>query len=349
MRTLSDKAPNITLSDQTENFLDEALRYQYQSNEATTQDVTAAVAANNDQRNNDILAAAFAETRAPDDTLEQESTSNFTITATNVIRLAGNWSRDFVWPITTAAQVAGFPWQPPSPSDDPTSVFWKQTGVQTAYSALAAILTQAAFFYALTKNGYEIDTKAMLVGTAALILAIPSWNYGAAMFANIGSNNLNMTDVNAGYFGSIGAGVGEGPLVQFFLYEMLLLMACHKDTLKRYADYLGSCAGLLGGMAYYGFNLPIAPLAGAVWQLIYNSIFPNCPNTPSDCATPTPGRLIGVGFAVATCVFVMNYLSMVSVNVYDKKCGAKAEANSEAVEDTPALQVIEMAPVVRPG
>jgi len=249
----------------------------------------------------------------------------------DIIRLAGNWTRDVAWAALAAL------------SRDiklkPSTEFWPQTLAQWFYPSLAALTVQTGVAVCFKKNDISFNHKKFAAGFIALSLAIITWNLGQMWGENF-AKHKGMSNKDAGFFAGIDTGSMEGPLVQFFLYEMLLL-ACHEETQKRYKNYLNKGAiGAKRGVAYFATNIPTAIVAGAVWQFTYNALFPDCKN---HCTDPTLKNVIFVAAAVGFAVLAANYMTNVANNMlnlfFDKRLPIPEESRAVTNNDEDSLLV----------
>lgn len=247
----------------------------------------------------------------------------------DIIRFSANWARDTSWAALAAlGRDIKF---------NPSTEFWPQTLAQWFYPSVAALTVQTGVALYFKKNTISVDYKKFAAAYITLSLAIISWNLGQLWGENFAAHK-GMSNKDKGYFASIFTGIMEGIPLQFFMYEMLLL-SCHSETQERYKNYVNkSTVGAKRGGIYFASNISTSIFAGAVWQFVYNAIFPDCKN---HCTDPTLENVIFVAAAVGFAVLIANYATAVANNAlnlfFDKHIALPAENCAVINDEDPLL------------
>ncbi len=213
------------------------------------------------------------------------------------LRLGANGACDLFWAAVSGLSI--------DVRGKKTSEFWPATGAEVAYAIPAPLILSIIAVCASEK----ISPQKAFASFIALAVGLIAWNlgqyYGEQYFSRLG-----MSDKNAGYASSLCAGSAEG-VVQAFLYDAILATLGDQDTKNNYRQFNEN--PLRAGLFFFSYFVT-SSLSGVVWQLIYNAIFPNCTNTPSDCTDPTVKNIVLVGFAVAFGAACTSYLSGAAFN-----------------------------------
>jgi hypothetical protein len=216
----------------------------------------------------------------------------FHLTPDEMLRLAANAFCDGPWASVSALSI--------NASGKKTDAFWPTTGAEVAYGIPAPFILSIA----ATCLSEKISPQKAFASFIALAVAMIAWNlgqyYGEQYFGKLG-----MTDKNAGYAASLWTGPAEGA-VQAFLYDAILAALGDKETKTNYQQFNDNATR--AALFFFNYFLT-SSLSGMVWQVIYNAIFPNCTNTPTDCTDPAIKNIVFVGFAVALGAALTSYLS----------------------------------------
>lgn len=242
--------------------------------------------------NESIHSNDYPEDSAPN---EDKCPKIFHLTADEVLRLAGNALCDGPWASVSALGI--------NVRGRNADGFLPATGAQVTY----AIPVPFVLFIAATCLSQKISPQKAVASFIALAAGMLAWNlgqyYGEQYFGKLG-----MSAKNAGYTASLYTGPAEGA-VQAFLYDAILAALGDKETKENYRKFNESVPR--AALFFFSYFLT-SSFSGMAWQVIYNAIFPNCTNTPTDCTDSSIKNVVLVGFAVALGAALVSYLSGVA-------------------------------------
>ena len=219
----------------------------------------------------------------------------FCLTSDETLRLVSNILRDGPWAAVSGLGI--------NIRGRETTQFWSATAAQVAYSIPAPFLLYVASICFTNKVSFKKAVASFL----SLVIAIVAWNLGQYYGEKFFGKYFSMSDKNAGYAASLSTALAEGA-VQAFVYDAILALFGDQETKASYNQFRTNPGRTFLFFVNYFLT---SSLGGAVWQLIYNAIFPNCVHTPNDCTDSTWKNTLGVGVAVAMGVAAANYFGSV--------------------------------------
>lgn len=244
------------------------------------------------------------------------------LTCDEIGRLFSNTLGDIPWAAVSAASI--------NVRGKQTAEFWSTTAAQITYSVPLPFLTYAV----LIALNNEISRKKALASFISMATAMITWNlgqyYGEQLF-----NKQGMSDKNAGYAASPCTGLAEG-VAQVFVYDLILAMLGDEVTKASYRQF---STNPLRASLFFASYLLTSSVGGVVWQLIYNAIFPNCTNTPTDCTNATAKNIALVAFTVGLGVAATNYAASVAF----KASVQGLNKFLPSVKETPAVRPDDLA------